>query len=148
MVKLEENYADELREMRQKFDDVLLQYKNNTDTKQAHYKILAQKDDSDSLQIIRHFEQILKYTERIQRAQTELQEMKSKNQDEIERLKLQKQEMAAEFQKLQRESAQNSANDRKRLKFLVNVSNSVIRVSGGLIEKFYILPKLIPPNFY
>lgn len=129
MTKLEEKYADELNELKQKYDSVLNEYKKNTETKQAHYKILAEKDDCDSLQIIRHFEEIASYTQRIQQTKAELDELEKKHQEEIQDLELEKNKIAKQLLKCQKQNNQNMVQDQTRLKVLVNVSNNIIKVS-------------------
>lgn len=129
MTILEEKYADELKELKQKYDTVLNQYKQNTETKHAHYKILAEKDDYDSLQIIHHFEEIASYTQRIHQTKAELDEMEGKHQCEIQHLELEKNKISKQLLKCQKQNNQNMVQDQTRLKVLVNVSNSIIKVS-------------------
>lgn len=128
MVKLEEKYADDLNKTKKKYDQILEQFKQNTDTKYAHYKILSEKDDSNTLQIIHHFEEIANLTERIDKAKIELHELENKNREEMDQLNSEKGKLSEELQKLQHLNNQNLANDRKQLKFLVNISNKVIKV--------------------
>lgn len=129
MTKLEEKYADELKELKQKYDTVLNQYKQKTETKQAHFKILAEKDDCDSLQIINHFEEIASYTQRIHQTKAELDEMESKHRSEIQNLEQEKNEISKQLLKSQKQNNQNMVQDQTRLKVLVNVSNNLIKVS-------------------
>ncbi|XKL67972.1 hypothetical protein PGB90_003463 [Kerria lacca] len=135
MVKLEEKYADDLNKTKKKYDQILEQFKQNTDTKYAHYKILSEKDDSNTLQIIHHFEEIANLTERIDKAKIELHELENKNREEMDQLNSEKGKLSEELQKLQHLNNQNLANDRKQLKFLVNISNKVIKELSALVKE-------------
>lgn len=129
MVKLEEKYAKEIETTRQECNSILKDYHNNTETKRAHYRILSEQDDSNSLQINRHFEEIIHYSKRIENAKIELDEMRENNRKEIEKINDEKENVRNELLQMQRQCTQNSAADREQLKFMVHVSNQVIQVT-------------------
>lgn len=128
-MKLEETYADKMDEIRQKTRVTLLEYKRNTDTKMAHYKILTEKDDLYSTTIINNFDEIFKYVRRIELLKKGLKESEEKRQAEIQRLTARKSDLLKETQQQRLQIANANKNNKKQLKELVGISSTIIKVS-------------------
>lgn len=118
-----------MEEIRQKTRVTLLEYKRNTDTKMAHYKILTEKDDLYSTTIINNFDEIFKYVRRIELMKKGLKESEEKRQAEIQQLTTQKSDLLKETQQQRLHIANANKNNKQQLKELVGISSTIIKVS-------------------
>ncbi|XP_065208886.1 dynein regulatory complex subunit 2-like [Planococcus citri] len=128
MVKMEEKYTDEIRKTKTQLNEILQSHSDSTDTKKAHYNILANKDDADTAKIVINFEQISTLTDTIKDSISKHKTLLETNENHAKHLKSKKQSIRKQHRKLREQNEQILARDTEKLKMLTEISNRCIKV--------------------
>lgn len=130
---MEEEYLDEIRKMKNQCDEVLKNHSEKTDTKRAHYHILAQKDDADTANITSNFQEIDTLKRDIKEAKIKHEKLTQTNEKEIQTLKEEKDDLRKEHRKFREKNERILAKDHEQLKLLSDLSNQIIKVTYGFL---------------
>ena len=133
MVKMEEKYDDEIRKLKAQYNEVLQHHNDSTDTKKAHYMILANKDDTDTATIAGNFQQLSSLSDTITQLTFKHKTLVETNENEMKHLKMQKQSIRKQHRKFREQNEKLLAQDAEQLKLMSEISDRCIKVNNNVM---------------